>query len=868
MSLEEFFTNESMYTNFTIYLIQVLTFIGYGKQNWADDDIDMASIAVPTGNIHPSYHHYNNNDGFNNYSLGRGGNQSMPDLGPPYIVKLLHLPITVNEGFIEDLFRSRYTTFVKFKIAVDPASNILETRVIKKVAFVELANFGDFQKVSKWQDLYYKQNRRVVIEMADFQDFKMTIKFNEEHQREIAAIEGDFNSGKINPRFQDGIGGGMAGQGHADRFAPRLGGPDNSQPRLGNQPALQAPKLQKSHIETQTLKPKSNPFGNAKPVDTSSKQQEIEKKLINLNKTTVQTLGDDIEKVDVETTIKKFHESASPRHSRGSFESRRPSFSILKRQVDFTANLNNPTNTVNSPVNQIEEKEINQPKPLPQTKAPISIVAEEPSTKKLSPAPVPEFVYLQNANGKSLAELLAKKPDANANGKGYKTNAKKPSPKPIILKKKVAPQPDVDLTRKESDLLAEEEYRKRDEALRKIENERRKALEEETKRKRKEEGAKKKLELEDKLKLINDSLSKAEIRETTKFEKNQKSDANNLPQPTTSTTPLGDRPDFKKRLDEIVTKREKVVSQEAQNKTESSEYSSRGGYNGRGGYNNRGRYYKGAQYDNGYNNGYSNSNNNYQKDNGSTDKARSYKERRDIKTEADQTKIDGTSYLDQRDGNSKLPQSSTAKYPGSNRSKFFNRKDESTTPQDNESKVPKKFQNVVTENKVIPNSEETSNPTKESSAIPKKFQNVERKNKNKTPPTTKPRQQKKEKYQKQPKNTTKESQKASAESIEPSAPKEVQAPDESAKVVVPEQLAISNNEVNESRKSSDETSTKGVSEENQSVSGGRGRGGHRGNYRGRYSNRGRGRGSPRGTPVNFNLSYVRPKAADSPTSAP
>ena len=46
-------------------------------------------------------------------------------------------------------------------------------------------------------------------------------------------------------------------------------------------------------------RPKSNPFGAAKPVDTLSKQQEIEKKLINLNKTTVQTLG------DVET-LKKF----------------------------------------------------------------------------------------------------------------------------------------------------------------------------------------------------------------------------------------------------------------------------------------------------------------------------------------------------------------------------------------------------------------------------------------------------------------------------------------------------------------------------------------------------------------------------------
>lgn len=419
MSLEEFINDET-----------------FGGGSWADAEVDMASIAVPTGGA-PSYHNYNNNDGFNSYSSGRGG-ITVPDLGPPYIVKLMNLPITVDNSFIEDLFRSRYTNFVKFKIAVDPASNILETHVIKKVAFVELKNFNDFQKVTKWQDLYYKQNKRVYVEMADFSDFQNTIKFNIEHGAEIANVEEEYAANKNNPRFQDSMN--MPGHpgGVHNRFGARtMGRQTHLQPPIHSA----TPHLPPLHSAPPPVKHKSNPFGNAKPVDTLSKQQEIEKKLINLNNTTVQTLGEDPKNVDVESTIRKFHDSASPRSRRSSgFENRRPSISILKRPQELK-----PT-----PDQKLENK------PAPQIKP----IINESVEKKLSPAPVPENGYPLDTQGKSLAELLAKKPDNKSNGKGSTTTTKKVTAKPTVLKKKVAAQPEPDSASKE--IVTEENGKSQD----------------------------------------------------------------------------------------------------------------------------------------------------------------------------------------------------------------------------------------------------------------------------------------------------------------------------------------------------------------------------------------------------------------------
>jgi len=500
--------------------------LAFGGGSWADAEVDMASIAVPTGGA-PSYHNYNSSDGFSSYSSGRGG-ISVPDLGPPYIVKLMNLPITVDKSFIEDLFRSRYTSYVKFKIAVDPASNILETHVIKKVAFVELNNFNDFQKVTKWQDLYYKQNKRVIVEMADFSDFQNTIKFNSEHGAEIARVEEEYAANKNNPRFHDA----MNSPGHPGGVHNRFGART-----MGRQAQLQppihsaSPHLPPLHSAPAPVKHKPNPFGNAKPVDTLSKQQEIEKRLINLNNTTVQTLGEDPGKVDVESTIKKFHDSASPRSRRSSgFENRRPSVSILKR----------PQEPKPTPDQKLANKAVPQ----------INPIADGNLEKKLSPAPVPENGYPLDTQGKSLAELLAKKPDNKSNGKGSTTAAKKITSKPTVLKKKVAAQPEPASTRKEN--VSEESSRSQDgEEVKIPEVDHAKILTEQEKEEPNKKETVKVEQTEDKVDGLVDSSVNSKpvsVQPPVKLEVEKKMNELN------NTVVDEERPDFKKQLNDIVSK--------------------------------------------------------------------------------------------------------------------------------------------------------------------------------------------------------------------------------------------------------------------------------------------------------------------------
>ncbi|ODV78479.1 uncharacterized protein CANTADRAFT_267497 [Suhomyces tanzawaensis NRRL Y-17324] len=392
----------------------------------------MASISVPIekgyGSPYPGDHYGRPG---NNYSRhpGVGGGQ-----GPPYIVKLLNLPITADDGFVEDLFRSRYTQFVKFKIVADPSSNILETHVIKKVAFVELHSAADLAKALKWQDLYYKGNRRVVIELADFGDFQHCINFNKEHEQDIARIQEDFLAG----RHRDGA---FGPRGSTSRSPVRGNPPLNSTrptPAFDNAPPLVPPG---------PPKPKFNPFGAAKPVDVLSKEKEIEKKLINLNKTTVQTLGPDGEAVDVQSTIKHFHEAASPKLRRNSInnsrrsstEGRRPSVSILKRpSISNTA----PQQDITESTKHRDTKKT----PLSATQQSGSASNSHPATATNQPAnavatPPPQNVY--DTNGKSLAELLSGKNTSISEIRGRNSSrSQKSSPKPVvskpvILKKKV-----------------------------------------------------------------------------------------------------------------------------------------------------------------------------------------------------------------------------------------------------------------------------------------------------------------------------------------------------------------------------------------------------------------------------------------------
>ena len=261
--------------------------------SWADDEIDIASISVP---IQANRGH--TGDALYGSGSSRSGStrgSSYLDNGPPYIVKLSNLPVNSNDAFISDLFRSRFTPMVKFKILFDPFSQPLELGIIKKIAFVELPTFASQNKVAKWQDVIYKGSRRVLIEVADFNDFQQSMRFNQEHHQELLKVEQAFFSKPRHGHMDDNTHGRKPGFGRAaggmpldsaplpgkqHHFGPKLQTRrlSNEDSRLSNLTAGEGATSETAHEGP--IKPKPNPFGSAKPVDVLARQHEIEKNLI------------------------------------------------------------------------------------------------------------------------------------------------------------------------------------------------------------------------------------------------------------------------------------------------------------------------------------------------------------------------------------------------------------------------------------------------------------------------------------------------------------------------------------------------------------------------------------------------------------
>lgn len=318
------------------------------------------------------------------------------DNGPPYIVKLANLPVTANDEFVEDLFKSRYTSFVKFKIVFDPLSQPLESGVVKKIAFVELLSFSDQSRVLKWHDLYYRGLRRVVIESADFHDFQNCMLFNQENELKLRDVEREFLSGRNRHGWAEdhgrghehpngsSYGRGVLGDHGSSGRHENAGGAASILPRPAQiaQPALQ------TQAKAVPQHPKSNPFGNAKPVDVLSKLHEMDKHLITIGHTTV-TAPDIVEEL----------KGAGGEH-------------------------------------------VKNPKPLDSaskgTTSGPSLATAKPG---LTPAPIPSSVYGQR---QSLADILSKN-DSDGSGSAKqpvrKSATATPKPqviKPTILKKKPA----------------------------------------------------------------------------------------------------------------------------------------------------------------------------------------------------------------------------------------------------------------------------------------------------------------------------------------------------------------------------------------------------------------------------------------------
>ncbi|PVH20225.1 hypothetical protein CXQ85_002009 [Candidozyma haemuli] len=316
MSLEEFISDDS-----------------YGG-SWADDEIDIASISVPIEKNKGMGGSDGSGGIFGAGGYGRSRNYGT-DQGPPYIVKLLHLPVSCDDVFVKDLFTSRFMSFVKFKIVYDPVSNPLETGVVKKSAFVELHSFSDQNRVVNWQDLYYKGNRRVIIEHADFSDFQNCMKFNQEHDRDLRRTEREFLASKTRGSFEGrrsshsghipglGVLGELEDLQHHGRDNSRFGGsgrrssfgvPGNNGPphpkplsRFTSSHTATPQTIDPSH-ETPALgppKPKSNPFGNAKPVDILAREHELDKKIVNIDQNTITALSSDSDDTIKGKNVKK-----------------------------------------------------------------------------------------------------------------------------------------------------------------------------------------------------------------------------------------------------------------------------------------------------------------------------------------------------------------------------------------------------------------------------------------------------------------------------------------------------------------------------------------------------------------------------------
>ena len=156
---------------------------------------------------------------------------------PPYIIKFSNLPPKFSNFDIEDLFQAKYTKFVKFKLfweinrnpSIDEVKNgtVFEQNFKRetKVAFVEVYTARDMSKILTYWRAPLKDIYKIDTEPAKFEDFK-------EYMTKVKLLT-DPNDDAGRP------------------YVPP--------------------------------KPKANPFGTAKPVDTQSKILDIEEKMDRLH---------------------------------------------------------------------------------------------------------------------------------------------------------------------------------------------------------------------------------------------------------------------------------------------------------------------------------------------------------------------------------------------------------------------------------------------------------------------------------------------------------------------------------------------------------------------------------------------------------
>lgn len=256
MSLEEFFNDDTL-----------------GDSVWDEDDINIEAISSSLSNttsLDVLKHTPLNLGAHTRHGDDRYPSWQHPQslVGPPFIVKFSKLPPQFSVLEIEDLFQSKFTKFVKFKIfwelKKNPTMHDLKASQFDayfvrdhKVAFVELYSAHDTEKIISQWTVPLEKYHGIIVTQAEFSDFKNYMEKNQ------LLNETD------DPSKPYRLPAGSTSTGTSTSKTRRR----SSATATNATPSLRKPR-QKST---------SNPFGSAKPVDTQSKILDIEQKLDELH---------------------------------------------------------------------------------------------------------------------------------------------------------------------------------------------------------------------------------------------------------------------------------------------------------------------------------------------------------------------------------------------------------------------------------------------------------------------------------------------------------------------------------------------------------------------------------------------------------
>ena len=232
-----------------------------GTPSWIEDDFDITSTLnsnpfkpaapSPFGNSGSKSNFFERshngfgmreggNDGFHEPDIGIGGGASwrssaMPRGGQSLnyknsnIIVFDNVPPFCTRQLIKELFESRYTKLEKCHVLLDPSDPAHK----KKIAFVFLCTPQDMQKVLKWNGINIERSR-IIIDSASSNEFQAILQFNHDL---------NFDEDLEDKRIEDE---------QKEQREQRL--------------KRQSSPTPITTTNTQSNKPKANPFGNAKPV--------------------------------------------------------------------------------------------------------------------------------------------------------------------------------------------------------------------------------------------------------------------------------------------------------------------------------------------------------------------------------------------------------------------------------------------------------------------------------------------------------------------------------------------------------------------------------------------------------------------------